>query len=119
MCLDAVIVPVDHHEISMNLTQDETGSVPYRREMESRMIIDNTLRRELVEPLGLHIGAHLTAIFDSCHSGTLLDLDHYLCNNIYNPRTTQGHRRYKTLWQGVHRKDGQRECHTPYRMTCP
>ena len=78
------------------------------------MIIDNTLRRILVEPLGQRVGAHLTAIFDSCHSGTLLDLDHYLCNNIYNPRTTQGYRRYKTLWQGVHRKDGQRECHIPY-----
>ncbi|PIL35792.1 hypothetical protein GSI_02522 [Ganoderma sinense ZZ0214-1] len=105
---DEFIVPVDHHEIRLNLTQDETGRVPYRREMESRMIIDNTLRRVLVEPLGLHIGVHLTAIFDSCHSGTLLDLDHYLCNNIYNPRTIQGYRRYKTLWQGVHRKDGQR-----------
>ncbi|KAI1797332.1 peptidase C14 [Ganoderma leucocontextum] len=103
---DEFIVPVDHHEIRLHLTQDETGRVPYRREMEKRMIIDNKLRKILVEPL--QVGAHLTAIFDSCHSGTLLDLDHYLCNNIYNPRTIQGYRRYKTLWQGVHRKDGQR-----------
>lgn len=29
----------------------------------------------------LPVGVCLTAIFDSCHSGTLLDLDHYKCNN--------------------------------------
>ena len=75
--------------------------------MKKRIILDNKLRKMLVD--SLPIGAHLTAIFDSCHSGTLLDLDHYLCNNIYNPRMNPGYRRYKTLWQGVRRKDGERE----------
>ena len=34
----------------------------------------------MVEPLP--VGVCLTAIFDSCHSGTLLDLDHYRCNEV-------------------------------------
>lgn len=29
----------------------------------------------------LPVGVCLTAVFDACHSGTLLDLDHYKCNN--------------------------------------
>ncbi|KAI0685062.1 caspase domain-containing protein [Cerioporus squamosus] len=53
-------------------------------------------------------GAHLTAIFDSCHSGTMLDLDHYLCNNVYYPWMDLGNRRHMTKWLGVRRKDGQR-----------
>ena len=72
------------------------------------MIIDNELLRRLID--ALPVGAHLTAIFDSCHSGTMLDLDRYLCNNIYFPWTIPGFRRYRTLWQRVRRRDGQREC---------
>ena len=37
----------------------------------------------MVDPLP--VGVSLTAIFDSCHSGTLLDLDHYKCNNVAFP----------------------------------
>ena len=33
----------------------------------------------MVDPLP--VGVCLTAVFDACHSGTLLDLDHYKCNN--------------------------------------
>jgi hypothetical protein len=43
-----------------------------------KIILDNTLRQCLVDPLPM--GARLTAILDSCHSGTLLDLDHYSCH---------------------------------------
>lgn len=43
----------------------------------------------------------LTAIFDSCHSGTLLDLDHYLCNGVYFPWLSRGKRKGKTKWQHV------------------
>jgi hypothetical protein len=43
-----------------------------------KIILDNTLRQCLVDPLP--VGARLTAILDSCHSGTLLDLDHYSCH---------------------------------------
>ncbi|KAI0365757.1 hypothetical protein BV20DRAFT_1056153 [Pilatotrama ljubarskyi] len=49
----------------------------------AEIILDNDLRRYLVDPLPE--GASLTAVFDSCHSGTLLDLDHYLCDAVYFP----------------------------------
>ncbi|EIM89370.1 uncharacterized protein STEHIDRAFT_109568 [Stereum hirsutum FP-91666 SS1] len=41
-------------------------------------IVDDDLHKLLVRPLPE--GSRLTAIFDSCHSGTLLDLLHYECN---------------------------------------
>jgi hypothetical protein len=43
-----------------------------------KKILDNSLRRYLVDPLPA--GTRLTAILDSCHSGTLLGLDHYSCH---------------------------------------
>ncbi|RPD60329.1 hypothetical protein L227DRAFT_502006 [Lentinus tigrinus ALCF2SS1-6] len=95
--LDEYIVPVDHAQ----LANDDA-----ERPMKKIMILDNTLRKKLVNPLPT--GANLTAIFDSCHSGTLLDLDHYLCNSVYHPWTDIGFRRHLTKWLGVRRKDGQR-----------
>ena len=94
----ADIVPVDHARLS--------GSD--LKMIGKRMIIDNVLRQRLVDPLP--VGSFLTAVFDSCHSGTMLDLDHYLCNRIYVPWVSPGERRYKTLWQRVRRRDGQGEC---------
>ena len=61
----------------------------------------------MVDPLP--VGVSLTAIFDSCHSGTLLDLDHYLCNNVYYPWMDVGNRRHMTKWLDVRRKNAQRE----------
>ena len=57
------------------------------------------LRRILVDPLPVE--SSLTAIFDSCHSGTLLDLDHYLCNNVWFPFMSRGERQPRTLWMAV------------------
>ncbi|KAF8258285.1 caspase domain-containing protein [Lactarius quietus] len=45
---------------------------------DSDIILDDTLREHLVDKLPA--GTHLTAILDACHSGTLLDLDHYFCH---------------------------------------
>ncbi|KAI0063752.1 hypothetical protein BV25DRAFT_356466 [Artomyces pyxidatus] len=42
------------------------------------IILDDDLRILLVDPLPS--GTRLTAVLDACHSGTLLDLDHYGCN---------------------------------------
>ncbi|KAH9038754.1 caspase domain-containing protein [Lactarius pseudohatsudake] len=42
------------------------------------IILDDTLRKYLVDPLPA--GTRLTAILDACHSGTLLKLDHYFCH---------------------------------------
>ncbi|CAL1698898.1 unnamed protein product [Somion occarium] len=61
--MDEAIVPMDH-------THDQ-----------SRLLLDDDVRRLIVNPL-LDKGARLTAIIDSCHSGTLLDLDHDKCNNM-------------------------------------
>ncbi|KAH9887977.1 caspase domain-containing protein [Cubamyces lactineus] len=63
-------------------------------------IIDNELRAKLVDRLP--DGVSLTAIIDSCHSGTLLDLDHYHCNAVYFPWLSRGVRRLsKKKWQLV------------------
>ncbi|TFK85483.1 hypothetical protein K466DRAFT_601123 [Polyporus arcularius HHB13444] len=90
---DEFMVPVDHAQRPGYKTKH-------------KMILDNRLRERLVDPLP--VGAHLTAIFDSCHSGTMLDLDHYLCNNVYYPWMDLGNRKHKTKWLGVRRKDGER-----------
>ncbi|KAJ3514310.1 hypothetical protein NLJ89_g2450 [Agrocybe chaxingu] len=65
-------------------------------------ILDNELNTLLVK--SLPPGSSLTSVFDSCHSGTLLDLDHYLCNGIYLPYVNKGHRKTKDLW----RRQGRR-----------
>lgn len=44
------------------------------------MIIDDVLKNILVMPLAT-ADAKLTAVFDCCHSGTVLDLSHYRCND--------------------------------------
>ncbi|KAF8258293.1 caspase domain-containing protein [Lactarius quietus] len=54
-----------------------------------KIILDNTLRECLVDPLPK--GARLTAILDSCHSGTLLDLDHYSCHWFLRRRSQSLH----------------------------
>ncbi|KAI0687563.1 caspase domain-containing protein [Earliella scabrosa] len=87
---DEYIIPVD---------DDDTLPADNRT-----IILDDELRRILVDPLP--VGSSLTAIFDSCHSGTLLDLDHYLCNNVWFPFMSRGERKPRTLWMAVKRKDG-------------
>ncbi|KAK0187639.1 peptidase C14, caspase domain-containing protein [Armillaria mellea] len=48
--------------------------------IEDKMIIDDVLKNILVMPLAA-ADAKLTAVFDCCHSGTVLDLSHYRCND--------------------------------------
>ncbi|KAI0353867.1 hypothetical protein OH77DRAFT_1406082 [Trametes cingulata] len=91
--MDEYLVPVDYWQYAE------------AQELKKRMILDNKLRKLLVNTLP--VGANLIAIFDSCHSGTLLDLDHYLCNNIYFPWISPGFRNQRTLWRQVRRKNGQ------------
>ncbi|KAH9848759.1 peptidase C14, caspase domain-containing protein [Lenzites betulinus] len=91
--MDEYLVPVDYWQH------------PDSEETKKRMILDDKLRKLLVDTLP--VDANLTAIFDSCHSGTLLDLDHYLCNNVYYPWISPGFRNQKTLWRQVRRKNGQ------------
>ena len=59
-----------------------------------------TLKELLVDPLP--VDAYLTAIFDSCHSGTLLDLEHYTCNSVWFPWCNKGPRDVrKSRWREV------------------
>ncbi|KAG2361848.1 caspase domain-containing protein [Suillus spraguei] len=46
-----------------------------------KRIIDNTLKQHLVDPLP-H-GAKLFALWDCCHSHTVLDLEHFNCNGLW------------------------------------
>ncbi|KAK6996632.1 peptidase C14, caspase domain-containing protein [Favolaschia claudopus] len=50
---------------------------------ESRMITNHELRAHLVDTLPA--GASLVAVFDSCHSVSLLDLEHMRCNRVFVP----------------------------------
>lgn len=45
---------------------------------DGRPLVDNWLKKEVVDPLPA--GASLFALFDACHSGTMLDLPHRRCN---------------------------------------
>ncbi|PCH35032.1 hypothetical protein WOLCODRAFT_139697 [Wolfiporia cocos MD-104 SS10] len=72
-------------------------------EDRDKLIVDNDLRKLLVDPLP--VGAYLTAVLDSCHSGTLLDLKHYRCNTIYLPWVANGERKLRSRWENVVRKD--------------
>ncbi|PBK83358.1 hypothetical protein ARMGADRAFT_675631 [Armillaria gallica] len=84
-------------------------------EHDSRMILDNVrrstaqlsrrfhrvnghqeLRRHLVDPLP--IGSSLVAVFDSCHSASLLDLDHFRCNRVYVPWISKGRHKSDSIW---------------------
>jgi len=46
-------------------------------------LVDDQLKQYLVDPLP--VGCSLVAIFDTCHSATLLDLKHHRCNRVYVP----------------------------------
>jgi len=50
---------------------------------DNKSIIDNLLKKYLVKPLP--VGCTLVAIFDTCHSASLLDLRHHRCNRVYVP----------------------------------
>ncbi|KAJ7064624.1 peptidase C14, caspase domain-containing protein [Mycena amicta] len=62
---------------------------------EDHMIKDNELRSHLVDPLPA--GSSLVAVFDSCHSASLLDLEHQRCNRVFVPWLSKGKRRTDEL----------------------
>ncbi|KAI9062042.1 hypothetical protein FKP32DRAFT_1593907 [Trametes sanguinea] len=72
--------------------------------VDSTFIIDNYLREQLVNPIPK--GVFLTAIFDACHAGTMLDLNHYQCNAVYFPWLNRGIRhKSKSRFQLVKREN--------------
>ncbi|KAG1826614.1 caspase domain-containing protein [Suillus variegatus] len=52
----------------------------HHTETDGKDEVDNKLRKVLVDPLPR--GSKLFALFDSCHSETILDLEHYKCNKL-------------------------------------
>ncbi|KAJ7785158.1 peptidase C14, caspase domain-containing protein [Mycena maculata] len=58
---------------------------------EDRVITDNELRTRLVDTLP--VGVSLVAVFDSCHSASLLDLEHTRCNRVFVPWLSKGKRK--------------------------
>ncbi|KAJ7151768.1 caspase domain-containing protein [Mycena crocata] len=69
---------------------------------EEHLIMDNELRRHLVD--ALPVGSSLVAVFDSCHSASLLDLEHFRCNRVYVPWISKGRRRSDERWNAVVRR---------------
>ncbi|TFK18837.1 hypothetical protein FA15DRAFT_697885 [Coprinopsis marcescibilis] len=69
---------------------------------DNQTIKDDELRMYLVD--SLPAGCKLTAIFDSCHSASLLDLEHFRCNRTYIPWINKGKRRSFTKWNPIVRR---------------
>ncbi|KAF7318736.1 hypothetical protein HMN09_00385900 [Mycena chlorophos] len=57
---------------------------------EDNAIKDYELRAALVDPLPA--GSSLVAVFDSCHSASLLALEHQRCNRVFVPWLSKGTR---------------------------
>ncbi|KAH9478592.1 Metacaspase-1 [Psilocybe cubensis] len=62
---------------------------------DGKRIKDDILKETLVDPLPPKTS--LIAVFDSCHSGSLLDLKHFRCNRVYVPWINKGTRKTATL----------------------
>ncbi|KAJ6613983.1 caspase domain-containing protein [Mycena sp. CBHHK59/15] len=69
---------------------------------EGQKIMDNELRHHLID--ALPVGSSLVAVFDSCHSASLLDLAHFRCNRVYVPWLSKGRRRSDDRWNAVVRR---------------
>lgn len=75
--LEDVIVPVD--------ALDQYGNI-----IPERTILDYVLRQALV--VSLPSRCKLVAVFDTCHSGTLMDLYHHGCNRAFAPWNAKSRR---------------------------
>ncbi|KAJ2915783.1 hypothetical protein MD484_g4631, partial [Candolleomyces efflorescens] len=85
--------------------EEEDGKDELIVTYDDKYIRDNVLREKLVDPLP--IGSHLIAVFDTCHSASLLDLEHFRCNRVWVPWTNKGKRRSMTKQNGVVRQQGR------------
>jgi metacaspase-1 len=93
-------------------TQEDTDDIEEEDRMNEFIVAsdgdtikDDELREHLVKPLPPK--SSLIAVFDSCHSGTLLDLKHFRCNQVYVPWLNKGHRRTNSLWNTNHRRQAK------------
>ncbi|KAJ3994394.1 peptidase C14, caspase domain-containing protein [Lentinula boryana] len=75
--------------------------VPCDSDGEKNLIQDDELRGILVDRLPQ--GSQLVAVLDSCHSGSLLDLEHYRCNRVWVPWVSKGRRKSDPIRNNVQR----------------
>ncbi|KAF7375363.1 hypothetical protein MSAN_00423800 [Mycena sanguinolenta] len=69
---------------------------------EDHMIKDNELRSRLVDRLS--VGVSLVAVFDSCHSASLLDLEHLRCNRVFVPWLSKRKRKAEEIQNHMMRR---------------
>lgn len=97
---DEVILTDGHYGEPLNA--DKTPIDPYklgpdhpdRKKLEG-IITDNFLREKLVDKLPP--GARLVAIFDTCHSGTMLDLDYHWSWQHFRSRSRKSGSGYEMM----------------------
>ncbi|KAL0569231.1 SCF ubiquitin ligase complex subunit cdc4 [Marasmius crinis-equi] len=86
---------------------------------DANLIKDDVLKKILVDTLPT--GSHLVAIFDSCHSASLLDLKHFRCNRVYVPWISKSRRKSDSMWLATVRKNAglvkTRTIHQTSRMS--
>ncbi|KAF9078751.1 caspase domain-containing protein [Rhodocollybia butyracea] len=75
--------------------------VPCDSDGERNIIMDDDLRDILVDRLPR--GCQLVAVLDSCHSGSLLDLEHDKCNRVWTPWVSKGRRKSDPIRNDVRR----------------
>ncbi|KAK0439610.1 peptidase C14, caspase domain-containing protein [Armillaria borealis] len=73
----------DEYLVPMDAIHKEFGDY-----LNDNLIKGDDLKRILVDPIAKVPKARLTAVFDCCHSGTVLDLCHHRCNRAYNLKST-------------------------------
>ncbi|KJA29060.1 hypothetical protein HYPSUDRAFT_33585 [Hypholoma sublateritium FD-334 SS-4] len=87
-------------QIDTKNPEEEDGKDEHIVSCDGKLIKDDTLNEYLVKPLPS--GCTLRAVIDACHSGSLLDLEHYACNRVYVPWTSKGGKRgVRTLWYRI------------------
>ncbi|KAJ3715104.1 peptidase C14, caspase domain-containing protein [Lentinula raphanica] len=73
--------------------------VPSDSDGVHNLVKDDELRSVLVDRLPR--GSQLVAVLDSCHSGSLLDLEHYRCNRVWVPWISKGRRKSDPIRNNV------------------
>ncbi|KAF8256898.1 caspase domain-containing protein [Lactarius quietus] len=85
----------DQQESFDDISVEEDGQDEVIITSDIKRIVDNELNDILVKPLPAD--TFLLAVFDTCHSGTMLDLPHHHCNSVYVPWHSKGERVTMTM----------------------
>jgi len=77
--------PIEEDGLKEYITPMDTKKDPEGGDLPESVIYDTDLHENIIVPLNETKGCHLFAVFDSCHSATLLNLKHHRCNRIGTP----------------------------------